>query len=721
MIGLPITMAVVFMVLYFLWYFLRCCGLCGGRKASTACIGCSTYYDPNDKGDSPYTGAGLEEDVGAAKGPSYTADGKGCPCGCQTFLFRVWFLLFFLLVTAALAIGFVANGEVDTGLDNTVSILFYNVQSMAYDVSKMLDKLNTVMSGSGLGLDEDAIAGQQEELNCLSQSLSDFEADIQEGKDLGLEVRGYYVLAMLVIPFLVGVFYVVSAWCKWKCCVGFSSFLAWLLLIFVCISAAIHSLLALLLADVCYEFDLHLASYHLNTSDLYGTHENLAWLPEQAQGFCGTNGSLAFLEKEFEDQFDVAIQQGLDEIAGVCNDPDMQGFMDCTGVGILDGSAGPPPTYAGKTVACPEGQSASCGASYYNDMLGEVPDELLITDVNLNAVQVTSLADLPPQVLNCLADPISKVDGSWPSTGWTGIDVCMDSGAPTDATSAAACTGIWLKLSLVTGNEACTENGVPVAGSCENDVTGFPTGATTQAACGAGHTWTPLDLTGTTTMATVTAHAEACIEAATKVYLGREYGPLFDDADCTTTGDPTSCARPAAAVEEDYYTFPFDDSEQLALESWATTEPDADTVKNCYIEINADDPCEEATCLPPFFPRKTFRECATSCAETEARENARTAVQAIDDATDLFTDIHTIFDEEARPKLQCKFVSDVLADIFVPLCQESYGGIFLITAANYMGAVGLIISIPLGIMATKRFDKRWSEEEEETTGKTYQM
>merc|ERR1719218_576534 len=121
MIGLPITMAVVFMVLYFLWYFLRCCGLCGGRKASTACIGCSTYYDPNDKGDSPYTGAGLEEDVGAAKGPSYTADGKGCPCGCQTFLFRVWFLLFFLLVTAALAIGFVANGEVDTGLDNTVS------------------------------------------------------------------------------------------------------------------------------------------------------------------------------------------------------------------------------------------------------------------------------------------------------------------------------------------------------------------------------------------------------------------------------------------------------------------------------------------------------------------------------------------------------------------------------------------------------------------------
>merc|ERR1712146_358999 len=128
----------------------------------------------------------------------------------------------------------------------------------------------------------------------------------------------------------------------------------------------------------------------------------------------------------------------------------------------------------------------------------------------------------------------------------------------------------------------------------------------------------------------------ACIEAATKVYLGREYGPLFDDADCTTTGDPTSCARPAAAVEEDYYTFPFDDSEQLALESWATTEPDADTVKNCYIEINADDPCEEATCLPPFFPRKTFRECATSCAETDARENARTAVQAIDDATDLF-------------------------------------------------------------------------------------
>ena len=32
----PILIAIVFMVIFFLWYFLRCCKLCGGRQASTA-------------------------------------------------------------------------------------------------------------------------------------------------------------------------------------------------------------------------------------------------------------------------------------------------------------------------------------------------------------------------------------------------------------------------------------------------------------------------------------------------------------------------------------------------------------------------------------------------------------------------------------------------------------------------------------------------------------
>jgi len=325
-----------------------------------------------------------------------------------------------------------------------------------------------------------------------------------------------------------------------------------------------------------------------------------------------------------------------------------------------------------------------------------------------------------------LAAPhISKVAGSWPITGWAGIDVCMGSdGLPGDETSAQTCetaAGTWLRLSLDTANEACTENSVTVEGYCETPA-GAPTDATTQAACVAPNTWNALDLTGSTDMATITDHMEDCVEVATRVYVGRVYGPAFTDPACTTPGVPTTCPQAPDNVLADYYTFPFDQAELDALNDWTTTPPDADTVKECFIEINTDDPCETTTCTSPFFPRKTFRECAANCAETEARENAETAVDAIDSATTLFADLHTIFDEDARPKLQCKFVSELLADIFVPLCQESYGGIFLITAANYMGAVGLIISIPLGIMATKRFDKRWADEEEvDTTGQTYQM
>eukprot|EP01043_Picozoa_sp_COSAG02_P020160 COSAG02_NODE_987_length_15443_cov_8.132625_14_plen_877_part_00 len=728
---LPITIAIVFMIIFFLWYFLRCCKLCGGRKASTECIRCANYYDPEDKGGGGYTGAGGEQAAASAEAPSY-AVGEGC----QTALFRFWFLVFFILVSAALAIGFVANETVDTGLTNTVDILFYNVQNMAYEVSETLNDLNDVMEGSDLGLDPNALAEQQAQLSCLSQELTELENDIADSKDLGLDVRSYYVTAMLVIPFLVGLVYAVSAWCKWKYFVGFGSLLGWLLLIFVCISAAIHSLLALLLADVCYEFDLHLATYFLDTSDLYNTTENLAWLPEDAKGFCGEDGQLAFIQQEFQAQFDVAIQQGVDGIATVCNDPDLQGFMDCEDVDILAGSAG---SYVGKTVACTEGQDeATCGASYYNGLLGNVPDQLMITDVDLAAVEVTSLTALPPEVKNCLANIQSR---PWPSTGWSGLDVCMGAdGAPTDDLTEADCTtdsGVWLKLTLAADNEACTENGVTVEGHCAQP-SGLPTGAAVEAGCGVctdtvqltqadctaasgvwtPYTWTSLELTGTTDMSTITTHLTDCITAASTVYVGREYGPSFTDSACSSPGDPTSCDVPAAI--ENSYTFPFDADEQAALDTWGATPPDEEAVKNCYIDINTDQPCEQDPCLPPFFPRKTFRECASSCAQEEAKDNADEAVTQIDTATTLFARIYEIYLSDALPKLQCRFVSEIVADIFVPLCEESYGGIFLITLANYMGTVGLILSIPLGIMATKRF-KDWEDESEEVGKKTFSM
>ena len=669
------------------------------------CICCANYYD-QAKAEQNYAGDGQTEEDQVANRPDYVVGG-GRPCGLQTALFRMWFIFFFVLVTAALVIGVVANGRVDVGLADTVDILFYNVQKMAYDVSKMLDRLNGIMADAQLGLDPAQIAEQQASLSCLSEKLKTFENDIGEQKDLGLDIRAYFVYVTLVVPFLIGLIYALSAWRKWSCCVGFGSLLAWTLLLFVCVSAAIHSLMALLFADICYEFDLHLASYTLADSDLYGTPENLAWLPEAAQGFCGEDGQLAFLEAEFEVQFDAAIQQGMVGIADACNDVNMQGFMDCSAVQILTGT-GTPPSYVAKTVdyadvSCGNAGDEACGASYYNGLLQNVPDELKITDVDLAAVQVTTLADLPAEVQNCLASPhISKAGGQWPSTGWSDLELCIGSnGAPTGQAK-PDCTGtsLWIGLDVDANRQSCTENGVAVTGSCVG-LAGEPTGWTTQAECStAGGTWTALDLTLASPLsaAAITSNAAACELAAALVYVGRQYGPTF--AACTTPGDPNTCDRSPAAGS---YTSPFDPAEMAALTAWQTTPPDAASVKDCFIEINTDNPCVTGPCVLPYFPRKTFRQCAAGCAEVEARANAETAVDAIDSATALFGQIHAIFDQDARPKLQCKFVSDILSDIFVPLCQESAGGIFLIAAANYIAAVGLIISLPLGIMATKRF------------------
>ena len=97
--------------------------------------------------------------------------------------------------------------------------------------------------------------------------------------------------------------------------------------------------LTLVFADICYEFDLHLAKYAMTESPYYDTPENLNFLPEEAKGFCGEGGTLAFMEEEFDTQMDAAIQAGCTAIVDQCNNPEMQGFMDCSGVTFLDGTA----------------------------------------------------------------------------------------------------------------------------------------------------------------------------------------------------------------------------------------------------------------------------------------------------------------------------------------------------------------------------------------------
>merc|ERR1712146_238867 len=83
------------------------------------------------------------------------------------------------------------------------------------------------------------------------------------------------------------------------------------------------------------------------------------------------------------------------------------------------------------------------------------------------------------------------------------------------------------------------------------------------------------------------------------------------------------------AAVENSYTAPFLVDETDALDSFSISPPDAEAVKDCYIEINLDSPCVTAPCENPYFQRITFRECAdpnSGCAEPGARNNSETKI-----------------------------------------------------------------------------------------------
>ena len=47
----------------------------------------------------------------------------------------------------------------------------------------------------------------------------------------------------------------------------------------------------------------------------------------------------------------------------------------------------------------------------------------------------------------------------------------------------------------------------------------------------------------------------------------------------------------------------------------------------------------------------------------------------------------------------------MFADLFIPLCVDAFGGFSLISGANVVSIIALIMSFPVGVMATKRLVK----------------
>ena len=434
------------------------------------------------------------------------------------------------------------------------------------------------------------------------------------------------------------------------CC---SNIWAWVLLLIVCLSAALHGSMALLFADICYEFDLHLTTYYLPESPRFEGYENLNFLPPEAAGFCGPDGSLAFMKEQFDAQLDASIQMAFDIVRDTCNDPTMTAFMDCSDVAIElriltacsavnnpcqaddDNIIAPVVGYQSKTVACPDDavNDDTCGWGYWNSQLAEVPSTLMIRNADPN--------NMPQEILGCVAQ--SGVDD--------GTEDCSHA-----VTYSADFAGLFddpeCEDAVLDGNEAtCTG-----AGSCTY----------TAAAGGAPEACVP-----TTTADVIVTRGVECAAACT-----------------IATG---------SACSADAYTPPIalDAIDPVAL---------GPAISQCFVD-NEPPPTGTGDNCAGTCAKISFEDCATQCTNAEARANSETVVVGIRDSTRMVAELRELLDDKAMPFLKCSFVSEMFADLFVPLCVDAFGGFSMISGGNVVSIIALIVSFPVGVMATKRLVK----------------
>jgi ABC-type phosphate transport system permease subunit len=88
--------------------------------------------------------------------------------------------------------------------------------------------------------------------------------------------------------------------------------------------------------------------------------------------------------------------------------------------------------------------------------------------------------------------------------------------------------------------------------------------------------------------------------------------------------------------------------------------------------------------------------------ERRRKRNSEAVVNTLSQSTEMVEGLRDLLDEQAMPFLKCSFVSEMFADLFIPLCVDVFGGFSLISGANVVSNIALIISFPVGVMATKR-------------------
>lgn len=400
------------------------------------------------------------------------------------------------------------------------------------------------------------------------------------------------------------VVYVVSMYLKVKFLACCSNVWAWVLLLIVCLSAALHGVLAFVFADICYEVDLHLATYYLQESPKFGDYEKLNFLPPEAADFCGPDGSLAFVEGQFDAQMDASVQMGIDFVSDACNpDPvsDSADFMDCSQVDILEECSPQNP------------------CEHDDDLYG-------------------------PKQVACTEETSSMlVPAIWTSTNTWSSGTCSDSTFTTEA--------------------ECIE-----AGRCNNVGNESPDDAT---ACALLYTvpcgW---------------AYWNSIMGGVPNQLMIRNVDLVdlnaLDTNDASGSDDIMSCL------------------EARGWDPLAGDPLEPQMYRDCYLETDCGGTCQ-------FI---TFRACATDCINPTSKTETQEVVAKIEEATTMVGELEDLLKEKAMPLLRCTFVSEMFADLFIPLCVDAVGGFGVISIANGFSFFALIISFPVGVMATKRLVKK---------------
>jgi len=150
-------------------------------------------------------------------------------------------------------------------------------------------------------------------------------------------------------------------------------------------------------------------------------------------------------------------------------------------------------------------------------------------------------------------------------------------------------------------------------------------------------------------------------------------------------------------------------AEATALTDWGTTPPTSDAITACYAATDCAGTCRKITfraCAGPTnFGDTGAYDPSPACTSDDAQENADTAVFGIDRGVQMVADLDQLLQNQAMPLLKCTFVSEMFADLFIPLCVDAFGGFSLIGAANVLSIIALVVSFPVGVIATKRLVK----------------